>query len=88
MVNNPPIPNEWNGRANKNMYGFPGIIKNQRSMYPMIEMAWLKMKARFFPRLLDIHATIGITKKVVIKAPTLPKSVGHTPTAEASSLNK
>ena len=54
----------------------------------MMEMPWLKIKARFFPKFFDIQATIGITKNVVIKAPTLPNNVGQTPTAEASSLNK
>ena len=53
-----------------------------------MEMPWLKMNARFFPNFFDNQATIGITKKVVINAPTLPNNVGHTPTAEASSLNK
>ena len=88
MVNKPPIPKEWNGSANKNRYGFPGTIKNQSIMYPMMEILWEMMKARFLPNVFDILATIGITKNVVTSAPTLPKSVGQTPTAEASSLNK
>jgi len=37
---------------------------------------------------LDILATIGITKKVVANAPTLPNSVGQRPAAAASPLNK
>ena len=88
MVNNPPIPKEWNGKANKNRYGFPGTIKNQSIMYPMMEMLCEMMKARFLPNCFDMRATIGMTKNVVTIAPTLPKSVGQTPTAEASSLNK
>ncbi len=42
----------------------------------------------FYPIAFDMRATIGMTKNVVTSAPTLPKSVGQTPTAEASSLNK
>ena len=65
MVNNPPIPKEWNGKANKNKYGFPGTIKNQSIMYPMIEMLCEMMKARFLPNVFDILATIGILANIV-----------------------
>ena len=46
------------------------------------------IKARFLPSDFDMRATIGITKNVVTNAPTLPKSVGQTPTADASSLKR
>ena len=31
MVNKLPMPNEWNGSANKNKYGLPGMKRNQNS---------------------------------------------------------
>ncbi len=46
------------------------------------------MKALFFPMDLDIRATVGITIKVVTNDARLPKSVGQSPAAPASPLNK
>lgn len=54
----------------------------------MIEMPCESMKAFFLPIFLDIHATVGITAKVVISAPTLPNSVGQMPADAASPLNR
>jgi len=42
----------------------------------------------FLPSFLDILAIIGITKKVVAKAPIHPCKVGQIPAAPASPLNK
>ena len=50
----------------------------------MIDMAWDTKKAFFFPNIFDNRVTIGITKKVVPKAPIDPKSVGQIPAAPAS----
>ena len=35
------------------------------------------INALFLPNFLDITVTIGMTKNVVTRAPTLPKSVGQ-----------
>ena len=83
-----PIPKEKNGRAKMNMYGLPGMNKNHSIIYPTIEIACESIKAFFFPIILDIQATVGITAKVVTRAPRLPNSVGHTPAAAASPLNR
>ena len=53
-------------------------------IYPIIEIPCEIRKVFFFPNFLDILVTIGITKKVVPKAPTHPKSVGQIPAAPAS----
>ena len=50
----------------------------------MREMPWESMKAFFLPMRRDIQATVGITAKVVINAPTLPNKVGQMP-ADAES---
>ena len=44
----------------------------------------------FLPILLDNIVTAGITKKLVTKAPTLPKRVGHhqAPSGPVIPLNK
>ena len=46
------------------------------------------MKAFFLPILRDIHATVGMTAKVVIRAPTLPNKVGQIQAAPVSPLNR
>ena len=62
--------------------------KNQSIKYPETDIPCEIINAFFFPKVLDILATIGITKKVVAKAPILPSNVGQRPAAPASPLNK
>ncbi len=62
--------------------------RNQSSKYPIIDIPCESKKAFFLPIFPDIQATVGITKKVVAKAPILPKRVGQIPAAPASPLNK
>ncbi len=54
----------------------------------MMEMPCDSMKAFFLPIFFDIHATVGMTAKVVISAPTLPNSVGQMPAAGALPANR
>ena len=54
----------------------------------MTEMPCDTMKAFFLPMRRDIHATVGMTAKVVIRAPTLPNRVGQMPAAAVSPLNR
>ena len=51
-------------------------------------MPWQIKKALFFSIFFAIQATMGITIKVVAKAPPHPKSVGQIPAAAVSPLNK
>ena len=46
------------------------------------------MKAFFLPMRRDIHATVGMTAKVVTSAPMEPNSVGQMPAAAVSPLNR
>src|SRR5210317_1671965 len=87
-VNKLPIPKEKKGKAKMNIYGLPGINKNQSKMYPITETPCERIKALFLPIFFDIHATVGITRKVVTKAPTLPKRVGQIPADSALPANK
>ena len=54
----------------------------------MMEMPCDSMKAFFLPIFLDIQATVGMTTKVVMSAPTLPNSVGQIQAAEVLPLNR
>ena len=45
-------------------------------------------KAFFLPSFLDIKVTMGMTKKVVTKAPQLPNNVGQMPASPVFPLNK
>jgi hypothetical protein len=87
-VNKPPIPNEKNGNANKNIQGLPGIKRNQNKIYPITDILCEIIKVSFFPYLCAILDTIGMTRKVVTIAPTLPCNVGHGLAAEASPKNR
>ena len=62
--------------------------KNQSNTYPSTDIPWQIKKAFFLPVFLDTQATIGITIKVVAKAPTQPKSVGQIPASEALPLKR
>ena len=59
--------------------------KNQSMIYPTMEIDWETKKAFFLPIFLEICVTNGMTKKVVINAPTQPKRVGHKPAPEPSN---
>ena len=83
-----PIPKEKKGRAKMNIYGLPGINKNQNKIYPTIDRLCDKRNAFFLPIIFDIFATMGITIKVVTIAPKLPNKVGQSPAADASPPNK
>ena len=56
----------------------------------MIETDCEIINAFFLPTLFESIVTTGITKKVVTKAPTLPKRVGHhqAPSGPVIPLNK
>ena len=68
------------------IHGFPGTNKKYNMIYPMIEIPCDNKNAFFFPNFLDIHATIGITKKVVPNAPKHPNRDTQIPLAPASPL--
>ena len=53
-----------------------------------MEIPWQIKNVFFFSIFFAIHATMGITIKVVARAPTHPKSVGHTPALAESPLNR
>ena len=50
-------------------------------------MNWHTMKAFFLPNFLDRKVTTGMTRKVVIKAPTEPCMAGQVPALAGSLLN-
>ncbi len=62
--------------------------KNQSIKYPITEIPWETKNVFFFPIFNDIFATVGITKKVVDKAPILPKRVGQRPAASVLPSNR
>ena len=57
-------------------------------MYPIIEISWEMMNALFFPMRLDMRATRGMTKNVVINAPTDPCMAGQVPALAGSLLKR
>ena len=86
MVNKLPIPNEKNGRAIIYIQGFPGMNKKYSIIYPRIDILCDTINAFFLPIFLDNQATMGITIKVVPKAPRHPNSDTQIPVASASPL--
>ena len=50
-------------------------------------MSWHTMKAFFLPSFLDMKVTTGMTRKVVINAPTDPCMAGQVPALAGSLLN-
>ena len=54
----------------------------------MMEMPWDTMNASLLPIFLDIHATVGITAKVVTSAPTLPNNVGQIQASDVLPLKR
>ena len=82
------MPNEKNGKAKRNIYGLPGINRNQNKIYPITDIACEIIKVSFFPYVWAILETMGITINVVTIAPTLPCNVGQGLAAEASPKNK